>query len=280
MQGLGRLYIRRRPNKGMKWPNDAKIAVILTFDFQGQVGHHYYPYPNGKTNLHEVKSREYGAVAGIWRVLDILDKHGIRGTFPTCGRTAEIYPDATREIRKRGHEIAAHAYLHEKLYELTRDMEREVMMKTIAALEKVTGEKPRGWRSPWNYATEHTIELNMELGFAWNSDFHDDDIPYTLERNGKTILEIPPSADDWKMYLDPSFTGKLFFNYLKDEFDVLYGESTKKPIRFTVTYHPLIVGRPERSKYLDELITYMKGFEGVWFARCTDVADWWIKNSY
>lgn len=262
------------------WPNGARIAVLFSFDTQGQVGHQHYPHANGKTNFHELKLREYGGRVGIWRILDILDEYEIKGTFPTCGRTAELYPEAVKEIAKRGHEVAAHAFMHEKLYTLNRDEEREVMTKTIAALEKVTGIRPVGWRSPWYWSTENTISLNIDLGFRWNSDYHDDDVPYVIEDGQRKILEIPPAHDDWRLYMEQPYAGRLLLDSHKDEFDLLYKESAKNPKRFTLTYHPCIGGRPDRAKHMSELLRYIKGFPDIWFARYIDVADWWAKNKF
>lgn len=270
-----RVFVTSASRKlNIKWPKDARIAVLLTFDTQGRVDHIYEPHPNGKTNYREVTVREYDTIEGVWRLFDVMDKHGIKGTFPTCGRTAELYPEVVKQIVQGGHEIAAHAYDHEKLYTLTRTQERHVMLKTIAAIERATGIRPQGWRSPWYWSTSSTLELNIELGLKWNSDYHNADIPYVIEWNGKRIVEIPPSKDDWKLYDVRTFNGRLMLDSLKDEFEVLYREAEDKPNRFIVTLHPSISGRPEKSKYFSELIEYIRGFDHVWFARCIEVAEW------
>jgi len=59
---------------------------------------------------------------------------------------------------------------------------------------------------------------------------------------------------------------------------VLYAESADKPKMFAFQQHPLIMGRAHRSLYYDRLLDYIKGHEGVWFARCNDVAQWWLKH--
>jgi hypothetical protein len=44
---------------------------------------------------------------------------------------------------------------------------------------------------------------------------------------------------------------------------------------FLLVVHPFCIGRHPRIALLDELITYMKGFSGVWFATHLDVANEW-----
>lgn len=46
------------------------------------------------------------------RVLDVLAKHDVRGTFHLVGRYAEQYPQLLREIHQCGHQLALHCYRH------------------------------------------------------------------------------------------------------------------------------------------------------------------------
>src|SRR3972149_6132048 len=153
MEGHCKMFSEKHPK--VSWPQGARMAVVLTFDFQGEVGS--IPLPGGKKNFREITEFSYGARVGIWRILDLLDIHEVKATFPTCGATAEKYPLASCEIIKRGHEIAAHAYEHEHLYQLSREAEPEVINKTIQAIKRVTGHRPLGWRWPISWTTGHTI---------------------------------------------------------------------------------------------------------------------------
>ena len=46
------------------------------------------------------------------RILNILDKYGIKATFFTIGVNAEYYPDIVEDVIRRGHEIGNHTYSH------------------------------------------------------------------------------------------------------------------------------------------------------------------------
>lgn len=259
------------------WPDGARLAVMLSFDFQGKIGTRLLP--GNKKDYFAITESEYGARVGIWRILDLLDEYQIKATFPTCGATAELYPEATREIKIRDHEVAVHAYEHEDLYTLTRQQEESVMEKAIASIEKVIGERPRGWRSPLYRPSENTVELLFNFDFVWHSDFHNDDIPYLLEGEGKRIVEIPAYLDDWGYYMGAGFTlaaprgsPENILNIFRDGFDLLYRESALRPKIYVSCMHPLIIGRPHMIGVLEKLIKHMKGFYGVWFARGIDIA--------
>ena len=107
------------------WPNDCRIAVALTFDFQD--GEDVKPDRDGKMNHEEWTQAEYGPRTGIWRILRILEGEGAKATFMTCGAIAERYPEAVKAIVQKGHEIAGHGYHHEVARDLTKEEEREVM---------------------------------------------------------------------------------------------------------------------------------------------------------
>ena len=59
---------------------------------------------------------------------------------------------------------------------------------------------------------------------------------------------------------------------------MLYKEGATHPKMMSVGLHDRIIGRPGPFKGLEMFLDYAKGFPNVWFARRTDLADWWIKH--
>ena len=57
----------------------------------------------------------YGGRVGVWRLIRMLDRLQIPGTFFTSGRCTEEYPDAVKQIVKSGHDLAAHSYTQDQL---------------------------------------------------------------------------------------------------------------------------------------------------------------------
>ncbi|MFQ5903686.1 MAG: hypothetical protein ACE5JO_08345 [Candidatus Binatia bacterium] len=150
----------------------------------------------------------------------------------------------------------------------------------------MTGEKPSGWRSGLAQPSDNTIEILMELGFTWNSDFFDDDFPYLLEGEKGRLLEIPynwATGDsclfNWP-HLYPYGNSEDALGVWQDEFDFLYAESKLSPRLLVFSWHPFNVGRPSRAVALEAVFRYIKGHSGLWFARFDEVAQWWLKNGY
>ncbi len=276
--------VEERLTKGkIEWPNQARMAVLITFDYQAEVGSP--TLPSGKINNAVYSERQYGGRHAIWRVLDLLDKHNLKSTFFASGVTAEIYPESVKEMRARGHDVAGHAYAHEELHLLSREEEKTVILKTIEALEKISGERPWGWRSPKVLISENTLELLAENGFIYNSDSLNEDLPYVLKIGDKELIEIPYTftTDDAPLYSPITFPYGVPRNIRgiwEDEFQVLYEESKKSPKMLIICLHPYLTGRPSRSKALDDFLNYIKDYKDLWYARCIDVANWWKEKGY
>ena len=93
-------------------------------------------------------------------ILDLLDKHDAKATFFVPGWTADNHTAAIAECAKRGHEVAHHGYHHVPPSTFANaEEEREELERGIEAIEKATGVRPVGYRSPaWELST-HTLDL-------------------------------------------------------------------------------------------------------------------------
>lgn len=83
------------------------------------------------------------------RVLDLLDRHGVKATFFCIGRKAQQYPDLCREIVARGHGVENHTQRHRHHFSL---LGPAGFMREIRAaqntLKRITGVEPRFFRAP------------------------------------------------------------------------------------------------------------------------------------
>jgi len=64
------------------------------------------------------------------RILDTLDKYGVKAAFNTCGIIAEKFPELIETIYSKEHEIASHGYKHENFAQLEPDELDEILAKT------------------------------------------------------------------------------------------------------------------------------------------------------
>ena len=71
-----------------------------------------------------------------------------KATCFVVGRTADAFPDLIREIKNRGHEVAAHSYYHAPLTKLSQEEFRADLEKNLEALNKCGCGNIIGYRAP------------------------------------------------------------------------------------------------------------------------------------
>lgn len=250
-------------------PEGVECPVLLTIDCDAEVG---MASIRPREERFWMSQGEYEPRAGIWRLLSTLRKHEVIATFCVVGKVAEAYPFIITTIHGDGHEIANHGYTHTPYIKLTEEQERFEIMKTGELLERITGEKVVGHRTPlWNPSTR-TIRILEELGYLWNSDSLNDDVPYFNEVDGRTssIVELPPShsLNDWGQLIQFRITPRDMLDVWTTEFDILYSEGKM----FNLTLHPFEIGRPARTAVLDKLLAHIKAKRGAKFMRAKELA--------
>ncbi|OGP67066.1 MAG: hypothetical protein A2169_08085 [Deltaproteobacteria bacterium RBG_13_47_9] len=282
---------RRSP---IKWPNDAWIAIVPCVAFET------WPEDLGvpgslnmtmrapltkkarfKKDLSVITDRQYGERVGVFRMLDLFEAEGVKTTFFLNGMVAEKLPEITNEIKEKGHEIATESYIHDYSYMKTYEEEREDLQKTKEAIEKTIGVPPKGYLSMGIQPTENTPLIIAEKGYTYWADPQHEEIPYTLKVGDKNLVVLSYNShiNDYTTYPWDAHTPRQLLEIWKDSFDLLYEEGQSgSPKTLMWGLHPFLSGRPFRAKILKEFIRYAKGHPKVWFARCIDIAEWWLKN--
>jgi peptidoglycan/xylan/chitin deacetylase (PgdA/CDA1 family) len=224
-------------------------------------------------------THQYGARRGVWNILEMLERKQILATFFVCGITAEKYRETIKQVSERGHDVAGFTYSYDNVWSLSAQQEAEIIDKSIAAIEGATGKRPLGWRCPDFELSNNTLRLLAERQFVWDSDLLNSEVPYLLDVEGSEIVEIPASmwTYDKHIYYLPSPRGSAreLFEIWTDEFDVLYDESAERPKLITLSCHPFLIGRPAPLAELEGFLNRASDRSDVWFATCSQVAEWW-----
>jgi peptidoglycan/xylan/chitin deacetylase (PgdA/CDA1 family) len=105
---------------------------------------------------------------GYPRVLDILDRLGLKASFFIEGWNAVNNPDAVREVVRRGHEVGVHGWVHEAIGALDEPVARKLLADAVAAY-RALGIEPKGFRAPGGKRGPHILPILRELGIEWDS---------------------------------------------------------------------------------------------------------------
>jgi peptidoglycan-N-acetylglucosamine deacetylase len=125
------------------------------------------------------------------RVLEILDRYGIRATFFCVGHHVAAMPDKVRQIVEAGHEVGNHSWSHPYLPDLTPEQLIEQLDRTTEAVARVTGEAPTRFRPPYGALSPEvlgTLAGHPTTLTLWDVDSDDWTRPGP-ERIAATVLE-------------------------------------------------------------------------------------------
>ncbi|MDD9991480.1 MAG: polysaccharide deacetylase [Rhodospirillales bacterium] len=259
------------------WPDGAKCAAAITFDIDTDSILHLEHRERADTMLSSLSWLKYDEVA-IPRILDMYRECGIKQTFFYPAWCMERYPHLVEMILKDDHEIAAHGYIHEDPNKLPREEEHYWLRRQIDVIEKMTGQRPRGWRGPLYNASKYSVDLLIEEGLIYDATLMGDDVPYVLKTAQGSVIELPShwAMDDW-----PHYTHSFDFNYMMtikspdeamnvfmSEFEAMYDFGGL----WVTVWHPFVSGRLARCRRVQQMIEYMQGKGGVWFTTLEEIA--------
>jgi len=213
----------------------------------------------------------YGGKVGVWRIIELMRRNGMRGTFCVNARCAELFPEAVAQIVKSGHDVAGHGYVQDQLLAyLAPEEERATIAKCLDILEKVVGTRPLGWLSPVLAFTEHTRGFLAEAGLLWHGDARDSDLPSVVETPAGPIIHIPASdfTDNRVLRASPMDLWDVY----TQTFDYLYWRES--PALLVMSMHCHFGGRPLISAIMEKILKYMAQYPDVWFASYGEIARW------
>lgn len=253
------------------WPEGFEAAACFSVDVDA-TSPYLWQYRQGiPETLAIMEHRHYGMRRGLARMVSMLNRIGVKGTFFVPGVVAEENPDLLPGLLERGHEIALHGYYHELVSETSDQRFTEALEASIELFIKQAGCKPAGFRSPAWEMTPHMLAELTRHGL-WDSSLMGDDVPYRIAG----VTEIPVRWDN---------DDAIFFKFLGA------GDKSPRPDRevadqwqndadaqirdnglFMLTVHDWISGRAARVDLLEQLFRSLVENPKVWMATCGELA--------
>lgn len=277
----------------VKWPDDHKIAahIYVTLEWWGTISQETQ---RGEVDIGRLSERqEYTFDVGAWRILDLLNRYGVKATFLVSGAGAEHHPDLLEAIADQGHEIAAHGYYQSRpATAMDQEEEQRDIERTTEVLRKASGQRPVGWINPGAKCTEKTFEYLVNHDYLWHGDLRGDDLPYGIKVNGETLVEIPHrtlTSNDFAFFggkdgiysqiisLRSTDDASSFFRTVFDGFRKTAEREGSQS--FTLGIHPFVSCLPDRIWAINDMISYLNNSPDVLVAPYRDIAEWW-KDQY
>ncbi len=282
-------YGRNPPDP--RWPAGAHLAINFVNNYE-EGGE--FAVPDGdaasETALTEgssapVKGRDlaaesmfqFGSRVGFWRLHRIFSKRGLPCTVFGIARALERNPEVCAAIRESGWDVAGHGLRWEMHPALDEATERAHISEAADIIERCVGHRPEGWYCRYGPSI-NTRRILVELGFSYDSDSYDDELPYWVKVNGKPQLILPYSIthNDVRFPRQGMSSGDEYFAYIRNAIECALHEDPPGILSFGL--HNRIIGHAGRAAGLAKLLDWIGTQKKIWVARRTDIAAHWRKE--
>jgi allantoinase len=255
------------------WPNGAHVAVWVIPNIE----HFHIEIGNMTPDIRNYSRRDYGNRVGVWRLIEVLASHNIRGTVALNGEVGQYYPRIMREVTELKWELMGHGLTNSvTLAGLTKDREAEVIALTKRIIED-QGQQMRGWLGPGLTETFETLDLLRAHGVDYVCDWVNDDLPYRMN-NGLYSIPYSLELNDMPLFNMPSIGIDDFYRRICETFDVLHEEGARNGRVMGIALHPFLIGVPHRIRYLDRALQYISSSGKVWFATGHEIIEAYRKQ--
>jgi allantoinase len=271
--------IIRRPK--LSWPNGAHVALWIIPNIEFFSLSEKVPAGSGGSGapVPDVPAwsvRDYGNRVGVFRMMDTLERHGIRGTVALNSEVCIHHPEIIEEGRRLKWEWMGHNESNtRRLNAVPPEEEPRIIRDALKTIEHASGARPVGWLGSGLQETWDTLDHLAAEGCEYVCDWTNDDQPYvmTLE-GGRTITSIPYSHDinDKPAFERQNRTADEFRDMICRQFDVLYREGATSGRVMAICLHPYLTGMPYRIGALDAALDYICGHAKVWKATGAEIA--------
>lgn len=210
---LPRAYEPTRP----RWHSDAALTVSVLLHapsyqdvvsppahkpsaMQGGVGRETSEPRHGQVT--RLSQWDFGLTTGIWRLVDIAERHGVPVAVALDERGVTQMPGLAAGIAQRADEIVVRGKAANVILapSMSADEERSYIEDSKRAVEGMTGRAARGWFSPERASTASTTRLLREAGFDWFGDWPLDEVPVPLAGGSQGLTALPFSLETEDMF--------------------------------------------------------------------------------
>ena len=272
----------------IRWPNEARVAfwVCPNIEFYelnppGGQGRPIWPRPY--PDILNYSLRDYGNRSGVWRVMEALDRFGVRASVSLNAAMCDHMPDIVHECVRLKWELFSHGIYNTRLiYGMTEDEIRQVIGDSLETIRRCSGQTVTGWLAPAISATETFLDLLPEFGITYTIDLVADDQPIPIKVRKGRLISVPYSTEinDIRVMGVRGYPPDKWAAMMKACFDQLYREGSGNGMVVCMPLHPFVVGHPHRISALHDVLQHVTAHKDVWLTTAGEIADWYYQHHY
>jgi allantoinase len=272
--------ITHRPT--YEWPNGTRLAVCINnniedFAFRAGLGADSTAQTAAPPQTtRNYAWRDYGNRVGIFSYLDVLDEYAIPGAHNVNSLVLENCPAIVEALNARGDEYVGHGRTNaERQDGWWEEDEARMIKECTEVVRRLSGKPVKGWLGPFLAQSAVTLDLLKEAGYTYVMDWPADDQPFWMRTRAGPILAVPYPIEinDSPAMIYRLNTGREFADMIIDQFDEMLAMSAKRPLVFSVSLHPFIIGQPFRLRQFRRALEHiMKRRDEIWLTRPGEIA--------
>ena len=272
---------RDRPK--IVWPGGKTLAFwvapnIEYYEFDPPKNPSRSGWPKPAPDVVGYSQRDWGNRVGHWRLMELMDKYGVRGSISLSIGLIDHHPEIIEACVARNWEFFSHGIYNTRFsYGMSEAQERAVLEDCIATVQRATGQRIRGYLAPALTHTERTLDLIAEYDFWYSCDLFQDDQPQPVKTRTGKLMSMPYSLEvnDVITYGALAMSAERYADVLMRHFDQLLEEGAESGTVMCIPLHAYLVSQPHRIAAFEEALAYITGHSEVWVTTAAEIAGYY-----
>jgi peptidoglycan/xylan/chitin deacetylase (PgdA/CDA1 family) len=263
------------------WPGGKKLAFwvapnIEFYELNPPKNPSRPGWPKPAPDVVAYSQRDWGNRVGHWRLMELMDRYGMRGSISLSTGLIDHHPEITEACVERRWEFFSHGIYNTRYsYNMDEAQERAMIEDSIRSIQAATGQRIRGYLAPALTHTERTMDLLAEYDFWYTCDLFQDDQPQPIKTKTGRMISMPYSLEvnDVIIYTQQGITPTAYADLLKRHFDQLLEEGEQSGTVMCIPLHAYLVSQPHRLRAFEEAFKHVEAHAGdVWITTAVEIA--------
>ncbi len=266
----------------IEWPGGKRLAFWIApnieyYEFDPPPNPQRQPWPRPNPDIIGYSQRDWGNRIGHWRLMDLLDKYGMRGSISLSIGLIDHHPEIIEACKARNWEFFSHGIYNTRYsYGMDEAQERAVIEDSIKSVQDATGDRIRGYLAPALTHTERTLDLIAEYDFWYSCDLFQDDQPQPLKTRTGKLVSMPYSLEvnDVITYSVQGWSPQRYTDILIRHFDQLLEEGEESGTVMCIPLHAYLVSQPHRLRVFEDALKHIAAHrDDIWITTGAEIAE-------
>lgn len=270
------------------WPDGKQLAFwvapnIEYYEFDPPKNPQRPGWPKPSPDVVGYSQRDWGNRVGHWRLMELMDKYGVRGSISLSTALIDHHPEIIEACVERSWEFFSHGIYNTRYsYGMDEAQERAIIEDSIRTVREATGQTIKGWLAPALTHTPRTLDLIAEYGMTYTCDLYHDDQPGPVHVAKGRLISMPYSIEvnDHYGFFVYNMSPREYAETLIRQYERLAAEGAESGTVMCIPLHSYLIGQPHRIGPFEEVLRHIAADGRAWITRSGDIADHFLAHGY